>query len=309
MTRPVFADGVFEEGVFLGPVVVTTSPHDLLPGNATQLERDLSRSVSYLPRIGSVSRIRSAKYVDIPDDVLPWLVYEYNLGPVSEYIDDLRQVLALGIPWQRIRGTPAAIFEALSWLGYSPFIDEAEEAGTSWWSDYHLGFVESPPSSDLLGIYSLATLSNPARSRTQRIFSIHYDYRRLVYSWPEGWSSGRRWCDHSGIRGLPGMEDTQVSLSLLDTGSVDVSSLISGDGGWGLGGFLEPFIWRWSSTGIWSGRWHDLGPAGDSFIGDDDGVQVYENIGTQWPAIPWPDATWSETTLEKLAGSESFAPP
>ena len=95
------------------------SRYDLLPPNATQLERDLSRAISPLPALGPLVErpiltedgqqlaaedwrlmlressvpfkkpggvtpiIRTAKRSDIPDSVVPWLNYEYGLGAGS----------------------------------------------------------------------------------------------------------------------------------------------------------------------------------------------------------------------------------
>ena len=57
---------------------------DLLPSNATRLERDLSRSSDVLPTLGPGTQlIRTAKCINIPDDVVPWLIYEYGLGEIT----------------------------------------------------------------------------------------------------------------------------------------------------------------------------------------------------------------------------------
>ena len=67
---------------------------DLLPSNATQLERDLSRTGNVLPRLSPGAQlIRTAKRTNIPDDVVPWLIYEYGLGEITPYVPDLRQAL------------------------------------------------------------------------------------------------------------------------------------------------------------------------------------------------------------------------
>lgn len=57
---------------------------DLLPSNATRLERDLSRTVDVLPRLGpGAELVRTGKRANIPDDVVPWLIYEYGLGEIT----------------------------------------------------------------------------------------------------------------------------------------------------------------------------------------------------------------------------------
>jgi hypothetical protein len=76
---------------------MSASRYDLLPPNATQLERDLSRVMSSLVRTGPpVPLIRTAKRTDIPDSVVPWLIYEYGLGEILPYLgNNQRQALAV----------------------------------------------------------------------------------------------------------------------------------------------------------------------------------------------------------------------
>jgi len=115
------------------------SRYDLLPPNATTLERDFSRSVSSLERTGAATPVvRTAKRVGIPDSVVPWLIYEYGLGELLDFIPDQRQAIADGVPWQRIRGTPQSLIDALDWIGLEGEIDESE-GGTTRWAEYQIG--------------------------------------------------------------------------------------------------------------------------------------------------------------------------
>ena len=272
--------------------------YDLLPPNSTQLERDLSRSVSFIPKLErGIRRIRTAKRIDIPSDVLPWLIYEYGLGDISRYHPDFLTVIIKGIAWQRIRGTPASILEAVGWLGYTPEIDEEEERHSTFWADYHLGFSPQPPAEeDLHHIYFLATRSNPARTRTQRIFS-NWDFRLLRWDEdPGGWSEGRMWSDHSGIRGVEGLGDAQLSLMRIrygkgetDPNDFDPLALRIGLGMNGL-----PWLWTWSDTGIYSDRWHDLTPPQVRIEIRVGGNGITSGIG--WPNTPWPGIAWADAS-------------
>jgi hypothetical protein len=170
---------------------------DLLPSNATRLERDLSRSGELLSRLGgSTERIRDAKLVNIPDAVVPWLIYEYGLGEITPYVPNLRQALAEGIQWQRLRGTRKAIEIGLGWINFSGTIEESE-GGTRRWSDYQLSLEQAPADlSDIPNLVGITGLSAPIRTRLARVYS-GYDERRFLlddHKLGEGLLG-----DHSGV--------------------------------------------------------------------------------------------------------------
>jgi P2-related tail formation protein len=171
---------------------------DLLPSNATRLERDLSRAGDFLPRLGSgVQRIRNAKRENIPDSVVPWLIYEYGLGEILPFVPDLRQALADGIQWQRVRGTRAAVEIGLNWIGFEANVEESE-ASTLRWADFQLGLGQAPNGLEFTNsVIQISRLSAPVRSR---LFRIHggYDHRRFRLDDHE--LSGGSWlCDHTGV--------------------------------------------------------------------------------------------------------------
>lgn len=179
---------------------MTANLYDLLPPNATDLERDFSRSTSSLVRAGGpVPIIRTAKRTNIPDDVVPWLIYEYGLGELLPYLDDQRLILSEGVLWQRIRGTPESVSIALGWIGLDAWVEEPE-AGTTRWSEYMIGMVEPRESfQTIAAIVGISRISSPVRSRLQRIYSIDWDFRRFVLD-DSLLSSGALLSDHSGVR-------------------------------------------------------------------------------------------------------------
>jgi len=182
---------------------MTASRYDLLPPNATQLERDFSRSISSLERAGRpVPVIRTAKRIDIPDGVVPWLVFEYGLGELLPYIESQRTAIADGVPWQRIRGTPQALLTALEWIGLDGELDESE-AGSARWAEYQIG-LPAPVEGEAIirQIMGVAEISQPQRSQLQRIFSV-YDHRRFVLD-DSLLSEGSPLSDHTGTRPIPG---------------------------------------------------------------------------------------------------------
>lgn len=174
------------------------SLYDLLPPNASTLERDFVRASSSLVRTAApVPIIRTAKRRNIPASVLPWLVYEYGLGGVSQYFDDLNDLLIDGVAWQRIRGTPAAVTTALGWMDLVASVDESE-GGSFRWSDFQVGLDMVPSQFEAESVIYLARLSAPARSPLSRVFS-GYDMRRFVLD-DSLLSDGGLLSDHSGVR-------------------------------------------------------------------------------------------------------------
>jgi hypothetical protein len=170
---------------------------DLLPSNATRLERDLSRSCDVLPTLGPGTQlIRTAKRINIPDDVVPWLIYEYGLGEITPYLPDLRQALVEGVQWQRVRGTRRAIDIALGWIGFAAQIEESE-AGTIRWAQFQLGLDQAPNGLDSIdSVVGIARLSSPVRSQLFRVYG-GYDYRRFRLD-DHLLSEGSWLCDHTG---------------------------------------------------------------------------------------------------------------
>jgi P2-related tail formation protein len=221
------------------------SRYDLLPPNATQLERDFSRSTSPLERLAYTSiavfepgvfepgvfddkqpvpNIRTAKRIDIPDSVLPWLIYEYGLGEILPYLgNNQRRAIADGVLWQRIRGTPEAVRIALTWINLIGVIEESE-GGSARWAEYQLG-LSAPTSGDQIidDIVGVTRISSPVRSRLQRIYAV-YDVRQLV--WDDGLLDDGMWDDHSGVRPRP--EWPQISYGQILTSLVEGNTTVSG---------------------------------------------------------------------------------
>ena len=99
---------------------------DLLPGNATAWERALGDALDTNLSVSSaIAAIRGTKLLAPPPSFLPFLIYEYGLGELTPFVPNLYELIAEGIDWQRVRGTPAAIDLALEWLEYAGSIVEA----------------------------------------------------------------------------------------------------------------------------------------------------------------------------------------
>ena len=209
------------------------SRFDLLPPNSTQFERDVSRTVSSLQRAGGpVPVIRTAKRVDIPDSVVPWLIYEYGLGEILPYLgNDQRRAVAEGVLWQRIRGTPESIAIALGWIGLQGTIDESE-GGSYRWSEFQIGLPAATQGEAIINdIVGVARISAPVRSRLQRIYAV-YDFRRFVLD-DSLLSDGGILSDHSGVRPRPDWPQIsygQVLSALVDAAASVLSAHTAGAG-------------------------------------------------------------------------------
>ena len=171
---------------------------NLLPNNATKLERGLATSADPIPKLGQIlERIRDGKRVDIPDAVIDWLIYEYGLGEVTPYLTDPRQAIVQGIQWQRVRGTPRAVQLGLGWINFPAEVEESE-AGTLRWAEYQLGLEDGPADHSQIGqVVGISGISQPARARMFRIHGGWYDYRRFLLN-DHALSDGSMLCDHTG---------------------------------------------------------------------------------------------------------------
>ena len=171
----------------------------LLPSSSTGLERDLSTSMDALPRLGAaVELIRDAKRQNIPDSVVPFLLYEYGLGELLPYLSDPRTAISTGVLWQRLRGTPKSFSIALGWIGNDGTIEESE-GNTINWSQFQLGLDSAPVDlSQTDSVVEIGRLSSPVRSSLFRIYGGWYDGRRFKLDNHE-LSGIDTLCDHTGV--------------------------------------------------------------------------------------------------------------
>lgn len=186
------------------------SRHDLLPSNSTPFEKGMSIGFDRETVLGpSIESIRSAKLIDRPVALQPWLIIEYGLGEISRFFGDKLELIDQGIPWQRLKGTPSAISKALKWVGYDlpgyPSTLHDAESDRRLWNLFQIemGAVPGRPDEEDPALYDVEYLvdrSSPARSKMWRGFEV-YDIRALK------WSGSRfgsvLWGDYSGVP-MPG---------------------------------------------------------------------------------------------------------
>ena len=137
----------------------------------TPLERVLSESLDKLPSLmPGVESLRGFKF-DPPDKIVPYLVAEYGLNEIADYLPDLRAVLREGVGWQRLIGTPAAVHKALWWINHDGDIEEfPAKARKWWWFQIHLPF-EVRNTDFVRPMTQLVKASKPLRSEFARVTS------------------------------------------------------------------------------------------------------------------------------------------
>ena len=267
------------------------SRFDLLPPNATTLERDLSRSTSSLQRTGgSVPTIRTAKRVNIPDSVVPWLIYEYGLGEILPYLgNNQRRAIADGVLWQRIRGTPEAIRIALGWINVTGVIEESE-GGSARWAEYQLGLSEATSGEQIIDdIVGVARISSPVRSRLQRIYAV-YDFRRFVLD-DSLLSDGGMLSDHSGVRPRP--DWPQISYGEIHSSLVVENATVASTHTDVIGVLVRNFDRFLLDHSLMDEEWHTLN--NPSLLTNQECVSS-EYQGQTWTTITWqPSTTWLDT--------------
>lgn len=244
---------------------------DLLPSNATAFERAASLSIDVLPKVNAgVASMRTAKLVSIPDSFLPFLIFEYGLGPVSAYVTDARVLIETGIDWQRVRGTPEAVDRALDWIGYAGNLEEARVTRRRWnLFQLALDRLRDAETPDLDQIEALVGLSVPVRSHFFRAF-YGYDVREA--EWSQRKWSGSRWSSSSGARLRPGgvkwsfgrTTDFEATLSREEMIALSAwqPPIDNGTEGWGLR-FLNTHV---SAETDWGGfTWDDTTATWDGY--------------------------------------------
>lgn len=126
-------------------------------------------------KVGDIKRGLYKPDVAIPDDVVPFLIYELGLEPVAAWVPDLRRVLADGRAWQKIRGTPRSIEMALGWVDFAPAVEELDD---DWWDMFSLAFPAAVTDrARLASIIALTRLSKPAHTDLIRVFTPDVDER------------------------------------------------------------------------------------------------------------------------------------
>ena len=167
----------------------------LLPPNHSEIQSNILNYKDLEPILGQgISLLKGMK--SHPHDKLkPWLVWEYGLGALVSYIDNLDDVLQEGLTWQRIRGTKESLKMALNWLDFSSAKIEESDSQRHFYR-YQIHLQHYANLNDVQKITQLAELSNPCRAKLSRI-TYQLDIRELKLSHA---NYGALLSDQSGTR-------------------------------------------------------------------------------------------------------------
>lgn len=207
----------------------------LLPPNATPLERALADSAprQCLERlVEAPRRLKSAP----PAQLVPWLAAEWFLSDFIGFFPDAQALVEAGLPWLKVRGSAAAVKQALAWIGMRSTL---EEDGARLQLDP--GTPTAPQ--NLAAIKQLVGASIPAHVQLYRLYH-GYDRRRLLAS------SGQRWSeallsDDSGVW----LDAIKLSFGRVQR-SAGQRPVSSGQGSLTrqhVARTLYPDIWRWGT--------------------------------------------------------------
>jgi hypothetical protein len=181
----------------------------LLPDNATVFEKTVEQAVfipgSVATGISAAEGLKYKRPLSGPyQDFGLYLVQEYGLGPISDYFDSVESLIDQGRAWQKKRGTPSALRQALSWIGYDNLTLEDQARFRRRWHLFQLGMGELPmPATEiaqLLNAEKLSVLSSPARSE---LFRGYFGYDVRAFAWGRTRFGNGIFGDSSGAR-VPG---------------------------------------------------------------------------------------------------------
>lgn len=150
----------------------------------------------YAPFIGLIKTIG---VTSIPDDWVPWLIFDQGLEDIVPYVRDMRQALAIGPTWQRTRGTPAGISTGISFVQSAGTV-AASDQRHQWW-EFQVAF-EQPPAdiAQIRQLDGIIGLSKAAEDELFRMYSPGADFRpvrmdmhRMDQGLMDGYSGVRLW--------------------------------------------------------------------------------------------------------------------
>ncbi len=274
----------------------------LLPPNATDIEYHLEQGLLFRDAThDAISQLRGIK-LNPPDELLPWLIWEYGLAVIVPYLPDLRLVLREGLLWQKERGTESAVRRALSWIDIRPERFEHEMPGVHW-NEFQIDTGRVPTREELQGIIALSAMSAPARSKLRRLYH-GCDRRRFVLS-ESDW--GDLLSDYSGVRLSEYGGYLAIAFCHKESSEVDHNMLL----------LTDHSLWLMASEQAYA--WTALRLSFDKIFGE---VPVPNHAGlvmfffsddavyqppAYWSDATWPDLTWAEVRTTPGMSTSWFA--
>jgi P2-related tail formation protein len=196
--------------------------HELLPTSATQLEKDLADLFDNSLTIqNAINTLPTAKYGNtIPNSYYPYLIWEYNLGELSEWVIDPLELLKTGLEFRRVQGTPKSLDLALSWIGFSA--KEVREGVGDKWYLFEIDTGGIPTYSLVTNIVKLANLAKPIRSRLFRLYH-GLDLKPFTFNDPEAGFNLGIFSNTSGF--YDEANDVWLSYEFRGTAAAELSTL------------------------------------------------------------------------------------
>jgi P2-related tail formation protein len=164
----------------------------LLPPNATTFERALENATKFSVDAGLLNGFKFKEN----QQIVSYLIWEYNLNDVLEYIKDSTNFIADGLVFQRTRGTRAAINIATNWAGLDR-IDVYEEIPSVHFYEFQIGVKNRQFDFDIELLKNVINLAKPVRSRLSRVYNDTYDIRHFKL---DGSAFGDILSDDSGVK-------------------------------------------------------------------------------------------------------------
>ncbi|WP_068317534.1 phage tail protein [Polycladidibacter hongkongensis] len=146
-----------------------------LPVSATPLMRALAAAIALPDDMRALPERIEQRLNKPADEDLPFLIWEWGLGEVVNYLQDPRAALAKGRAWQRIRGTIDAGHMARNWIGVSAEHEQHAKKYTT----LHLDAPTSGRQSN--AVVSLSKASSSLRSHLHRL-TYNLDHRAFQFA-------------------------------------------------------------------------------------------------------------------------------
>ncbi|WP_068087488.1 phage tail protein [Polycladidibacter stylochi] len=146
-----------------------------LPVSATPLMRALAAAMALPDDMRALPERIAQRFNNPADEDLPFLIWEWGLGVVVNYLQDPRAALAKGRAWQRIRGTIDAGHMAREWIGVSADHEQHAQKYTT----LHLDAPTSGRQSEAVIALSKASVS--LRSHLHRL-TYNLDHRAFQFA-------------------------------------------------------------------------------------------------------------------------------
>lgn len=156
---------------------------DLLPDNISKRHEALANAVNVASDIlPGIELISGWKHSLQPPDLRPFLVNEYGLEVLLPYLGGHSDVLSLGLPWARVRGTHEAVAQGLAMVGYSGTLVDPPSRRMAW-AEFQIDLDRvRDDRDDLSKIAGIVDLSIPERSTFRR--GMHgYDVPAIETAW------------------------------------------------------------------------------------------------------------------------------